>query len=172
MPIFIFLKPRALVAHWMRFWKKLLLALTNHTFSSRPVHLDFSIVSEIQSDDKSLFDECVQLWAAVCCCSPQDQETSGEELQESFWRRIPTLVSPWERTKSSGSSCATTAGVNLTSTRSASASGNATMATFTGELWKEPGHIISHPLLSSRENWRCLPETDETSSESMAFYCT
>lgn len=116
-----------------------------------------------------VFSWCVQLWADVCCCCPQDQSSrhSGEELQETCWRRTPTRVSPWERMKTSGSSCATTAVVNSTSTRSASASGNATMATFTEEPLKQPGQIKSHPFLSSRENWRCLLETDVSSSEDL-----
>lgn len=98
----------------------------------------------------------------VCCVlCPQDQRSlrSGEDPQEtSSWPRIPTCVSPWERTTTSGSCCATTAGVNSTSTRSASVSGNATTATFTEEPWKEPGQISFHPSHSSHENWKWLPE--------------
>ncbi len=152
--------------------------MSKHTFRSKIVKLVFLCVLEILSDDKSLFIfiiwcspssrlpvnvfSFVQLWADVCCCFPQDQFSlhSGEELQESFWRRIPICVSLWERMKTSGSSCATTAGVNSTSTRSASALGNVTTATFIEELLKEPGQISFHPFLSSQENWRCQPETD------------
>lgn len=103
-----------------------------------------------------------QVWPGVPPLSPQIQSSTRSVggPPGSLWRRTRAPASLCGRTRSSGSSSATTGGVNSTSTRSASASEKDLTATFTGEPWKEPGQTSSHRFLSSREKLKCPPETD------------
>lgn len=117
-----------------------------------------------KANEATFASECVwmtvfiQLWADVSPVLPQESLPSRGWLVTS-WPRIPTSASPWGRTKTSASCSATTAGVISTTTPWASALGNATTATFTEELWKEPEQISSPPFPCSCGSWRCPPET-------------
>lgn len=112
----------------------------------------------------------LQLWTDVSgvCLQEQCPLHSGEQ-QATSWQRIRASAFPWERTRTRGSSFAMIAEVISTTTLSAFALENATTATFTEELLKEPERKRFHPSLCSCENWRCPPETEDMNWGSMLF---
>lgn len=103
-----------------------------------------------------------QLWTDVSgvCLQEQCPLHSGEQ-QATSWQRIRASAFPWERTRTRGSSFAMIAEVISTTTLSAFALENATTATFTEELLKEPERKRFHPFLCSCENWRYPPKTED-----------